>query len=423
MSGVRKTIALLVIILIGIPVLLGVIWAVGVTRAVVSPEFLAEMPRDIIARVPNLLEETLEAVDREDVIEDADTRAWVRAVASAETTPKELLEKIGVMDWLKNELSQSLEDIGKILRGEMRPKPVKLNMRPLKAALTHEGVSQYLQEILEKLPPCTDDQVKEWLEAVVHERPFEDNAPPACQPPDLVNAVRLLRQAWIQEVAEIPDEVDVFDIEKEDFFPRRGVNITHLVVSLTYFLFFFPAVILLVSALIATSSGPGILRWIGVPTLISGILAFGLSRFVGKMVQWGVDIGPFSYSYSNVHHVPFSEAGEIFIEKLGDIILVVVDHLFAAVNTVAGTVCVVGIILIALSYLLSRDSRSTGTGGTSGTGGTGGKRNSRDTGETPDPGGSPQPAVKPSSSPALQAQAPSIPSPQEQSPEPPQPGS
>ena len=65
---------------------------------------------------------------------------------------------------------------------------------------------------------------------------------------------------------------------------------------------------------------------------------------------------------------PFEEVGEIFVEKMGDIILLVIDHLFSAVNTVAGTVCIVGIVLIALSYLVTRDTRgTTGTRDTSAT--------------------------------------------------------
>jgi hypothetical protein len=300
------------------------------------------------------------------------------------------LEKIGIMDWLKNELSQSLEDIGKILRGEMSPRPVILNMRPLKAALSHEGIDQYLKEILEKLPPCTDDQTREWLEAVVHKRPFDYDTPPACQPPDMVKAVEVLRRAWIQEVDEIPNEVDMIESDEWDFYPHSGVKFTHIVVSLTYFLFFIPAVILLLAALIATSSGSGILRWIGVPTLIGGLLAFALSQFVGKTVQWAIGVGPVGYSYSDVDF-PFEEVGEIFVEKMGDIILLVVDHLFSAVNTVAGTVCIVGIVLIALSYLVTRDRRdrrdrrepggSTHTTTASGPGGTTGPADTKNTGE------------------------------------------
>jgi hypothetical protein len=381
MNGVRKVIGLLIIIFIGIPTLIAIIWGVGLTRAVVSPEFLSEMPREIITKIPDLLQETLEAVDREDVIRDEEARKWVRALADAETSPKELLEEIGIMDWLKTELSHSLEDIGRILKGKMSPRPVILNMRPLKAALRHEGIDHYLKEILGKLPICTDDQTREWVEAVVEERPFKHEAPPACRPPDLVKAVEILRAVWIEEVDEIPDEVDLIESDEWDFYPRHGINITHLVVSLTYLLFFIPAVILLVASLIGASSGSGILRWVGISTLIGGGLAFGLSKLTGKMVQWGIGVGPIGYSYSDVDF-PFEEAGEIFVEKMGDIILLVIDHLFSAVNTVAGTVCIVGIVLIALSYLVTRDTpgtrSTTGTRAASGTGAPGG---------TPGPGG------------------------------------
>lgn len=375
MNGIRKVIGLLIIIFIGIPALIGIIWAVGITRAVVSPEFLSEMPREIITKVPDLLQDTLEAVDREDVIRDEDARRWVRAVAEAETTPKELLEKIGIMDWLKTELSQSLEDIGQILRGKIKPRPVILDMRPLKAALRHEGINQYLREILGKLPPCTDDQTREWVEAVVEEKPFRHEAPPACQPPDLVKAVEILRAAWIEEVDEIPNEVDLIKADEWDFYPRTGVNITHLVVSLTYLLFFIPAVFLLVASLIGATSGPGIIRWAGISTLIGGGLAFGLSKLIGRLALWGIGVGPIGYSYSDVHF-PFEEVGRIFVEKMGDIILLVIDRLFSAVNTVAGTVCIVGIVLIALSYLVARDTHDT-------------LRPSapRDTGSTPAPAG------------------------------------
>jgi len=358
MNGIRKVIGLLIIIFIGVPVLIGIIWAVGVARAVVSPEFFSEMPREIITKIPDLLQETLDAVDREDVIRDEEARQWVRAMADVETTPNELLEKIGIMNWLNTELSRSLDDIGQILRGKMRPRPVILDMRPLKAALRHEGINQYFKEILGKLPKCTDDQTRQWVEAMAEEKPFMHDAPPACQPPDLVKAVEILRSDWIEEIDEIPDEVDLIEADEWEFSTRHGINISHLVVSLTYLLFFIPAVILLVASLIGTSSGPGIIRWVGISTLIGGALAFGLSKLVGKLVLWGLGVGPIGYSYSDVHF-PFEEVGEIFVEKMGDIILLVTDRLFSAVNTVAGTVCIVGIVLIALSYLVRRDTGDT----------------------------------------------------------------
>jgi hypothetical protein len=350
MNVVRKTIALLIIIFIGIPSLMAVIWAVGITRAVVSPEFLSDLPREIINKVPNMLDEVLEDVDREYVITDKRTRAWVRAFAGADTSPKELLEEIGVMAWLENELSRSVEDIGKIFRGEIRPRTIMLDLRPLKSALKHEKIDRYLAEVLNKLPSCSDEQMREWL-AEAHDLDGLDELPP-CRPPDLDEAVKILRSNWGREVEDIPDEVEMLKVEGRWHFRDSGVDIIRIVVSLTFFLFFFPAVILAAAALIATSSGSGILRWIGVSTLVGGILTLILSKFAGRFLEWGIGAFPFSYSYTDI-----PPAAEIFIEKTGDIYLGVVNHLFSGVNMVCGVVCIVGIVLIALSYAAVREAK------------------------------------------------------------------
>jgi hypothetical protein len=345
MSGFRKVIGLLIIIFIGIPILLGIIWGVGVTKAVVSPEFLSELPREIIAKIPNLLDETLEAVDQEGVIEEDDTRIWVRAIADTKTSPKDLLENIGVMDWLHNELSNSIGDIGKILRGEMRPKPIMLNMRPLKAALLHQDLYPYILEILNKLPPCTNENMNEWMNAVLNGHTFDDLPP--CQPPDPEKAVSLIRQHLEKEVQEIEDEIDIFHVERRYFFRDSGLDIARTVVSFTYLLFLVPLFFIGIGALIGTSNSSGVLRWIGYSALIGGGLTFLLSRFTGKIVTWGVGIGPVPY-YDVDFDFPMAE---VVFDKAGDIALVVVEHFLTAVNSVSGTVAIVGIILIALSYL------------------------------------------------------------------------
>jgi hypothetical protein len=350
MNVVRKTIALLVIIFIGIPTLMAVIWAVGITRAVVSPEFLSDLPREIINKVPDMLDEALEEVDREYVITDERTRAWVRAFASANTSPKELLEEIGVMAWLENELSRSIEDIGKIFRGEMRPRTIMLDLRPLKSALKHEKIDQYLAEVLNKLPSCSDEQMREWI-AEVDDLDGLEELPP-CRPQDLAAALKILRSNWIHEVEDIPNEVEMLKVEGRWHFRDSGADIIRLVLSLTFFLFFLPAVILAVAALIAVSSGSGILRWIGVSTLVGGILTLILSKFAGRFLEWGIGAFPFSYSYTDI-----PPAAEIFIEKTSDIYLGVVDHLFSGVNMVCGVVCIVGIVLIALSYAVVREAK------------------------------------------------------------------
>jgi hypothetical protein len=52
MNAARKTIGALIIIIFGLPTLFAMIWAVGLIRATVSPEFMSDLPREIIAEVP-----------------------------------------------------------------------------------------------------------------------------------------------------------------------------------------------------------------------------------------------------------------------------------------------------------------------------------------------------------------------------------
>jgi len=45
---------------IGLPILFAVIWAVGITRAAVSPELVSDLPKEIIEEVPSIVEEVFE---------------------------------------------------------------------------------------------------------------------------------------------------------------------------------------------------------------------------------------------------------------------------------------------------------------------------------------------------------------------------
>ncbi len=352
MSGFRKFMGIFIIVFIGIPVLIGMIWAVGLTRAVVSSEFLSDLPKEIITKIPAIMDETLAAVDQEGVIEDENTRIWLRAMADVNTTPREMLEKIGVMNWLKIELTSSLDSIGKILRGEMRPQPVLLNMRPLKAALVHKDLDAYMLQVIKKLPPCTESDVQKWADAVLQGK-YEQDLPP-CQPPDPEKALEIVRQKWEKEVSEIPDTVNMFNVRSKHFFNDSGLDIARLVISVTYLLFLIPAIIIGLASLIGASSGAGVVRWMGYATLIGGGLTYGLSRFSVQMMQYGMGFGPTGYSEFHFHF-PLKE---VLFDKSGELALQVVNHLLTSVNRVSGIVCLMGIILIALSYLVFNDKKN-----------------------------------------------------------------
>ncbi len=349
MNPLRKIIGLLVIVFIGIPTLFGIIWAVGMTKAAVSPEFLSDLPQEIINEVPYVVDDMYKAVQRKDAISDSNAREWINAARKSGFSPRDLMKEIGLLDWLKNELSGSLQEIGEMLRGEIPPKSIILDMRPLKRALQHESIEREFIKVLDQLPPCNVTEQDIWNEAALDQYHDHDGLLPACKP-DLNTVRETLQNIRVEMNEDIPDEVDMF--EGVDYLPR-GISISKGVVSLTYLLFLIPAVFILLGSLIAATSKSNFLRWSGVSTAIGGLSALLPALFAKNVTNLFFYDIPYDYS----SEIPF-DVHEVVFENLGGIFNVVFDKLFSPVIAVAGTVCVVGIIFFALSYAFTVETRS-----------------------------------------------------------------
>ncbi len=100
MNTARRLIGLLLIIFLGLPTLFGIIWAVGMIQASVSAEFLTDLPREIIADIPDKADEIFREAQDERVIIDDNTRAWFQAAAKTGISPRDLMEKTGLLEWL-----------------------------------------------------------------------------------------------------------------------------------------------------------------------------------------------------------------------------------------------------------------------------------------------------------------------------------
>jgi hypothetical protein len=264
MNVLRKVIGFLIIAFIGLPILFGVIWAVGLTRAAVSPEFLSELPRKIIAEIPVVTEEIFEEAQDPAVISDPDVRAWFKAAAHTGMSPRDVMRESGLLDWMENELARSLEEVGEIMRGRSRVHPISIDLRPLRRALTHPAVEGYLKAVLEQLPPCDPDQLEDWADAVDRDRDWLD-FPPCVPDPALVESAL---DAWRWEsVRGMDDEIEVFSNPR---LPRglRRFGISRLVAMVSYGMFLVPLLILLLAALIAGCSTGGFFRWFGVPIFL-----------------------------------------------------------------------------------------------------------------------------------------------------------
>jgi hypothetical protein len=345
MTTARKIIALLIIVLFGIPILFGVIWLVGLTKATVSPEFLTDLPREIIADIPEMAEEIFTEAQSERVITDANTRAWFRAAAEAGVTPRQVMEETGLQNWLHNELSESLGEVGEVLRGKRRARTIVLDLRPLKKILLRDDINRYMMKILEHLPPCDEEGIRTWM--AIAKEDWVDARLPACRP-DLDIAQEVLKYKRTEAVNEMEEEIEI--LEDVRFIP---FGISRAVTWLSSFLFLIPAFFIFIGALIAATSPASFFRWSGVSILVGAIPALLLSLFVKSASLWALNFVPYSYS-----DAWSSELSDLVLEKTSWIPATIIDHLFSPVAEVSGIVCAIGLVIFVISFMVRGQIRT-----------------------------------------------------------------
>jgi hypothetical protein len=310
---------------------------VGLTRAAMSPKLVSEVPQKIIGAVPEMIDEFVREGQNADLIKDADTRAWLQAVAKSPTPPRELLTKIGILPWIQGELQDALGKIGDVLKGKRPPDRISIDLRPLKKALLDPAVEDYVLGVLKNLPPCDDAGILRWTQngwggqGRVHL--------PPCQPDlDAARAAVRLEQARI--VGRMDDSVEVF--EGVRFMP---FEFSRVLTYLLYALFIIPAIFILGGALVAASSPADFLRWSGIPILIGGLSSLGLALFVRTSAfyfqRWAL--------FRRGHDWSF-DLGPLVLEKTRWALRLIIEPLLNPVIATAGVVCVVGLILIAFSF-------------------------------------------------------------------------
>jgi hypothetical protein len=339
MKSVRKIIGLILIVFLGMPILFGIIWAVGLSRAAMSPKFVSELPQKIIDAVPDMADEFIKEGQNANVVRDEESRLWFQAMAKTGTSPRDLLVKTGILPWMKNELQTALTDLADVLKGNKAPDRIAVDLRPLKKALLSPDFEAYLLSVLKNLPPCDAAGTGRW--AAVATEGFGRTPLPACQP-DLAVAQEAFRVGRERAVNRMDDEVQIF----EGFY-EAPFSLAHALRFLLWGLFVIPAIFLFGGALVAASSPADFLKWSGLPIFITGLITLGLagivrsSAFFFYFFRWA----PFRRG----HEWSF-DFGPLVLEKARWAARLVLDQLFTPVMAVAGGVCVVGLVLFALSF-------------------------------------------------------------------------
>jgi hypothetical protein len=342
MNQVRTILGLLIMIFIAVPILFGVIWAVGFTQAALSQKTLTELPAEIIAEVPDLLDGMLLAARDENSAMDYDTRTWLNAIAAASATPREILKESGLNDWMDKELTSSLAALGNILNGKSSARNVWLDMRPLKSAFSHPAMERWLTQVMEKLPVCSSGQSEAWERTLRNESHY-DSLPP-CRP-ETTQGIALAAVIREHITHDIPDQVNILE---NAHFPHGNFNVTRTVTSFTYLLFLIPAAFIVLGALIGARSKSHFFSWSGIATMAGGGLVLALSSLAKGIIPWALRIGPLEYPSH------WTNWQDVFADHIGGLALVISRHFMSPVITVAGTVCIVGLLLFAFSFTFTR---------------------------------------------------------------------
>jgi hypothetical protein len=345
MKAIRYLLAALVLFGIAAPLLVGVIWATGLTRAVFGETFLAGIPATVIGEIPGLTEDLYQAALQPGAIPDPDARAWVDAAARMEMTPPEFLREIGVFQWLDTEVTDSIDALGLALRGQVKADQVRLDMRPLKEALASPKARDYYLGLLAKLPQCDRYQRDTW-ELLIINRGVTRGELPACTPGTDVPPAAA--DMVLSRVVDVPDEVPLLQRAEIPW----GMDLPGLAGTLVWLAFLLPVVFLLVGGSVAGTSRAAFLGWTGAATLLGGAvplltttvvrdLAIG-ALHLDQRTQWGF-----------LERSPFwtSEAANILTRRAADLAGRIVDQLFDPVTSIALVVCAIGALLIGLSFV------------------------------------------------------------------------
>lgn len=341
MNPLRKIIGFIMAILLGVPILFGTIVAIGLTEATISPAFLSEMPREIIEKLPDTLDQLYAEAEKDDFIEKKEFGSLVVAMKRTDRSPGIILEQSGIMSWMKSELDESLGKLGKVLSGEISAENIKMDMSKLKSSILSPVITSYLKDVIEELPECSDSDLEEWKE-VISTGNYDHF--PECRPAGVEITPEIVMQIQRKIADDIPDEVTLF--EGGEYIPKN-INIPKFVLAMTYFLFIFPAIFILLGSLIASTSKGGFFRWSGISILLGGLSAYAFGNLLTNLVPVSDKLSRY-YDFSEQFSARY---GDILSKKIVEFSDMIMSPLFKPVSNIGGIVAIVGLIVFAISFL------------------------------------------------------------------------
>jgi hypothetical protein len=262
------------------------------------------------------------------------------------------LETLLPPEWLQAQFESVIDQIYADLRSDQDREAVKIPMADLKARLQGEDGFDAIVALLEAQPACTPDQLAQIQGLVDPSEPLKEV--PVCRPPDAtLTAIYPNIRATMAFLAEqIPDEAELkyatdSGSPSEDPLEesRRALSTVRTVVGLSLLV---PIVLLALVVAFGARSIKGLLRCLGIPLLVAGALGVliavvGLTsthQFVTNML-----LGAESSGSTMAPGIRGAGA---------DLLGAIVEGYLAAFLVQAIAIAVVGLVMVAGSFLVDR---------------------------------------------------------------------
>ncbi len=341
MNPVRKIFGFFVAIIIGVLILFCTIVAIGLTKAAVSPEFLSDMPQELIEKLPSALDQLYSQANKDDFIDKKEYGFFINVMKKTDIPPSKILESSGIMAWMEGELKTNLKKLGEILRGEIPPENITIDMHKLKKSILSPAITSYIRELISALPECSEVESEKWKNMIYYS---SIDSFPECRPKGLEITSEIVFNIQHRIANDIPKDITIF--EGSEYIPRN-INVMKFVSTAAYFLLIIPLIFIIIGSIIAATTKGGFLRWSGFSILTGGLSAYTFGNILNNIIPISNGIE----SYLNLGERFSSRYSGIVAEKVVEFSNVVLKQLFSPVAQIGGVIAVIGLIIFALSFL------------------------------------------------------------------------
>jgi hypothetical protein len=204
-----------------------------------------------------------------------------------------LLSEILPPEWLKTEVESVLDQIFTSLESVETKSEIIISLDQIKDRMTGDQGVEIVLSIIQTQPDCTDEQVNALRQ--FNRMGGESDQVLLCNPPERVlsEITPLIRESLDEAIGSLPDEIALGgELFGEDATPsdsplgnfrssakqiRRVLRYTPLI----------PAIFLLLLTVFGVRSFRDLLRWWGVPLLVTGLVALSITLLFSPLFNWG----------------------------------------------------------------------------------------------------------------------------------------